>query len=114
MKHDKLVKLVRAARDQKNITAAEAAEKMGISVNYYRLIESGYPTYVSENIAGKLVKGLGVSRKPLFDAMESHNEAARQESARIRERKAKAEKIAGRKSRESKHGSRKTTKSLKK
>lgn len=88
MSKNKISLLIKARRAKLELTAEQAAKKLKMSVNYLRLIESGYSTHVSEDLASRLVKGLGVP-KVIFRALSSHNTRARMESRRWRKSAAK-------------------------
>lgn len=58
----KLGDLLRIAREEKNLTQAEAAEKAGIHVNYYARLERGEVT-PRIDIVNSVAKALGISLK---------------------------------------------------
>lgn len=78
-------KLVRSRRKQLDLTQAEAAKKVGLSPNYFGMIDRGYPTHVSVNVANKLIKKLGV-RRQILSALDSQNIAAAKDSRFWRKR----------------------------
>lgn len=79
----KVSKLVRTAREKLGLTQAQAAKKLGLSVAYYGLLDRGYPTYLSERVAVKLVKQLKVS-PAISKARDHHNAAALKDQAHWR------------------------------
>lgn len=87
MKRQSIRDIVRGRRKKLDITAEQAAKKLGLSVNYYRLIEGGYPTHVSERVAGLLTKKLGVSRKPLAACLDRQNRRAAASARKYRNAK---------------------------
>lgn len=83
----KLSAMIKARRAKLEITAEQAAKKMKMSVNYLRLIESGYPTHVSEKTAERLVRKLGVPRS-IRGLLPRQNAAARKEARKWRKKAA--------------------------
>lgn len=67
-----LGKRVKYLRKQKNITQAQFAEKIGLSINYISQIETGIasPTFKTLSM---LAKTLEVEIKDLFDFKQSEN-----------------------------------------
>lgn len=84
-----ICKLVRAKREKLGLTQSEAAKKLGLSQAYFGLIDRGYPTYVSERVANKLAKTLGISGRKLHSARDQHNRAALKDQAKWRKVMAK-------------------------
>ncbi len=80
----KITALLKARREKLDITGEAAAKKLGLSVNYYRLIESGYPTHISDRVAALFIDKLGVPTS-IKGMLPAHNAKVRGAARKARE-----------------------------
>ncbi len=62
---EEIGKKVKAVRESKKLTQVEAAEKAGVSVNYFARLERGEVNPSSE-IIGKIAKAFGVKSSSIL------------------------------------------------
>ena len=72
----KLGQTLRRKREQLEFGTKEVAEKVGITPNYYSMIECGQPTHVSDKLLEKICKVLQI-KSNLSSAQEAHNDRNR-------------------------------------
>ena len=67
MKNKKIGKALKKARKSLGLTQAQVAEKVGISSNYYSMIERGERENPGSNIMSKIAKMLNLKPSDVFD-----------------------------------------------
>lgn len=63
----KFARKLREERGKANLTQEEMAERIGVSVRYYQMLESKNPTAVKIDGIEKIAKALNIRPSKLFD-----------------------------------------------